>query len=363
MVKNSKPIYFIIYASALVFLLTLLIFSCVHFFHVRFSLWILFLIPLVISGFSFFIFFYFVDLFVNKRLKVLYRSIQKEKTQANIQPTIRLTEAVFEEAERATKKWTEERNQEISNLKERETFRKEFLGNLAHELKTPLFSIQGYILTLLEGGLEDEKVNRVFLERASNSVDRMVHLIEDLDQITKLEVDSLQMDFQLFDIKKLTKEIIDSLELKAQEKNIKVTLSKDYPTYQVYADRLKIAQVLLNLITNSINYGNENGETKIRFHEMNDLLLIEVSDNGPGIEKKDLPRLFERFYRVEKSRTRNEGGSGLGLAIVKHIVESHGQSINVRSTVGLGCTFSFSLSRNKPKPESLKTSKGVVIHS
>lgn len=295
-------------------------------------------------------------------MKVLYRSIQKEKSQAKNQSPFKLTEAVFEEAERATKKWTEERNQEISTLKERETFRKEFLGNLAHELKTPLFSIQGYILTLLEGGLEDEKVNRMFLERASSSVDRMVHLIEDLDQITKLEVNALKMDFKLFDIKKMTKEIIDSLELKAKEKNIKITFSKDYPSYQVYADKLKIAQVMLNLITNSINYGNENGETKIRFHEMNDLLLIEVSDNGPGIEQKDLSRLFERFYRVEKSRTRNEGGSGLGLAIAKHIIESHGQSINVRSTVGLGCTFSFSLSRTKPKSDTLKTSKGVLIH-
>lgn len=362
MVKNSKPIYFIVYASILVFAFTLLLFGLLYFFNVNIPIWFLILAPIVIGAFSFYIFYYFVDLFVNKRLKVLYRSIQKEKSQANIQPAFKLTEAVFEEAERATKKWTEERNEEISNLKERETFRKEFLGNLAHELKTPLFSIQGYILTLLEGGLEDENVNRMFLERASNSVDRMVHLIEDLDQITKLEVNALQMDFQLFDIKKLTKEIIDSLELSSKEKNIAITFAKDYPNYQVYADRVKIAQVLLNLITNSISYGNENGETKIRFHEMNELLLVEVSDNGPGIDKKDIPRLFERFYRVEKSRTRNEGGSGLGLAIVKHIIESHAQTINVRSTVGLGCTFSFSLSRNKPKTDTLKTSKGVSIH-
>ena len=269
--KNSKPIYFIVYASILVFAFTLLLFAILYFVDVNIPIWFLVLTPIVLGTFSFYIFYYFIDLFVNKRLKVLYRSIQKEKSQANIQPTFKLTEAVFEEAERATKKWTEERNEEISNLKERETFRKEFLGNLAHELKTPLFSIQGYILTLLEGGLEDQKVNRMFLERASNSVDRMVNLIEDLDQITKLEVNALQMDFQLFDIKKLTKEIIDSLELKANEKRISITFAKDYPNYQVYADRVKIAQVLLNLITNSINYGNEAGETKIRFHEMNEL--------------------------------------------------------------------------------------------
>ncbi len=362
MVKNSKPIYFIIYASGFVLLATLIILFTAFYLNVNIPLWLFIVGPISVGLVSYFVFSYFIDIFINRRLKVLYRSIQKEKTQSATPKVYKLTEAVFEEAEKATQNWAKERNEEISNLKEKETFRKEFLGNLAHELKTPLFSIQGYILTLLEGGLEDEKVNRMFLERASISVDRMVHLIEDLDQITKLEVNSLQMDFQLFDIKKLTKEIIDSLELQSKEKNINVSFSRDYPTYQVYADKLKIAQVLLNLITNSINYGNEGGETKIRFHEMNDLLLIEVSDNGPGIDKKDIPRLFERFYRVEKSRTRNEGGSGLGLAIVKHIIESHGQSINVRSTVGLGCTFSFSLSRNKPKSDTLKTSKGVAIH-
>jgi two-component system phosphate regulon sensor histidine kinase PhoR len=360
--KNNKPVHFILYGSLLVFVATILVLITIHFAVSNLPVWVIVFTPIVVAFFTYIVFYMYVEQFVNARLKVLYRTIQKGKTVPNSEVEFKITKSVFEDAEIATKKWAEAQNAEISNLREKENFRKEFLGNLAHELKTPLFSIQGYILTLLEGGLEDEKVNRVFLERASNSVDRMVNLIEDLDQITKLEVNALQMDFQSFDIKKLTKEIIDSLELKAKEKQIKVSFSRDYPILQVYADRVKIAQVLLNLITNSINYGNEGGETKIRFHEMNDLLLIEVSDNGPGIDKKDIPRLFERFYRVEKSRTRNEGGSGLGLAIAKHIIESHGQSINVRSTVGLGCTFSFSLSRNKPKSDSLKTSKGVVIH-
>ncbi len=294
-------------------------------------------------------------------MKVLYRSIQKEKTKPNEKFSIRITDDVFTAAEKATEKFAEESKKEILTLKEQEEFRKEFLGNLAHELKTPLFSIQGYILTLLEGGLEDEKVNRMFLERASISVDRMVNLIEDLDQINKLEVNSLQMDFTNFDIIQLVNEIFETLELKASEKNIKLNISKTYPSIFVYADRSRISQVFTNLISNSINYGNENGETIIRFHEMNDVLLIEVSDNGPGIDKKDLPRLFERFYRVEKSRARNEGGSGLGLAIVKHIIESHKHSIQVRSTIGIGCTFSFTLDLSKEKEDKLVTSKGITI--
>jgi two-component system phosphate regulon sensor histidine kinase PhoR len=224
-----------------------------------------------------------------------------------------------------------------------------------------LFSIQGYILTLLEGGLEDEKINRVFLERASTSVDRMVNLIEDLDEITKLESNSIKMDMQDFDLKKLTREIIDSLELKAQEKQIKLRFSIEYSSLMVNGDLAKVSQVLTNLINNSINYGNDKGETVIRFHEIDDLILVEISDNGPGIAKKDIPRLFERFYRVEKSRTRNEGGSGLGLAIVKHIVESHNQTINVRSTLGIGSTFSFTLEKANSKDSELVTSKGIKI--
>jgi two-component system phosphate regulon sensor histidine kinase PhoR len=174
--------------------------------------------------------------------------------------------------------------------------------------------------------------------------------LEDLDEITKLEVDGLKLDLKPFDIVDLTREIFDSLALMAKERHIELTMAKDYKSIQVFADRGKIAQVLTNLITNSISYGSENGVTILRFYAIDDLVTIEVSDNGPGIEESQLPRLFERFYRVEKSRNRNEGGSGLGLAIVKHILESHGQTISVRSTVGLGSTFTFSL--DKPRAGS-----------
>jgi two-component system phosphate regulon sensor histidine kinase PhoR len=231
---------------------------------------------------------------------------------------------------------------------------------LAHELKTPVFSIQGYILTLLDGGLEDPNVNRMFLERASLSVDRMVNLLEDLDEITKMEANRFKLDLQNFNIRDLVKEVVESLELKAKEKNINLTFPKD-TNFIVNADRAKISQVLTNLINNSINYGNDGGRTNVRFYEMNDLILIEISDNGPGIDEHHLPRIFERFYRVEKSRTRNEGGSGLGLAIVKYIIESHKQNITVRSTVGLGSTFAFSLDTAQTPKEQLVTSRGVKI--
>ena len=246
-------------------------------------------------------------------------------------------------------------------MQDQEKYRREFLGNLAHELKTPVFAIQGYILTLLDGGLEDEKVNREFLERASIATDRMVTLLEDLDGITKMESNILKLDWSNFSIGDLTKEVIDSFEIKAKEKNITLTYPKD-KNLEVYADRAKISQVLTNLVENSITYGNENGATNIRYFQMNDLILIEVADNGPGIQHKYLNRLFERFFRIEKSRTRNEGGSGLGLAIAKHIIESHKQSLTVRSTVGMGSTFAFTLDSSKTENEMMVTSRGIKIH-
>jgi two-component system phosphate regulon sensor histidine kinase PhoR len=359
MVKNKKPIYFVYIGSSTIAFTSFVCLLAIHLLITRLHFWVILFTPFISYVVSYFIFRFFIVKFINEKLKVLYRAIQKEKTKPNEKFSIKINDDVFTAAEKATTKFAEESKKEILSLKEQEEFRKEFLGNLAHELKTPLFSIQGYILTLLEGGLEDENVNRMFLERASISVDRMVNLIEDLDQINKLEVRSLPMELTNFDIVKLVKEIFATLELKAKEKHIKLGFSKPYSSIVVNADQSRIAQVFTNLINNSIHYGNENGETIIRFHEMNDVLLIEVSDNGPGIDKKDLPRLFERFYRVEKSRARNEGGSGLGLAIVKHIIESHNHSIQVRSSIGIGCTFSFTL--DLEKENKILTSKGIAI--
>ena len=253
---------------------------------------------------------------------------------------------MIENAEEKVEQWQKFQSKEILKLKEQEAFRRDFLGNLAHELKTPVFSIQGYILTLLEGGLEDDKINRKFLERAAVSTDRIVGILDDLDNITKMEDEKFQLKMESFDIVTLAKETFDSLELMAQEKNIVFTLEDPGEETFVLADREKIGQVLTNLVRNSVAYGNINGSTKITIFTIDDLTTIAVSDDGIGIEQSDLSRLFERFYRVEKSRTRHEGGSGLGLAIVKHIIDSHNQKISVKSTPGIGSQFHFSLEKS-----------------
>jgi two-component system, OmpR family, phosphate regulon sensor histidine kinase PhoR len=344
-VKNRRPIQLVFIATALIFAGTL---SCLLVFSLFFDsidLVTILLSSLFVAGISFFIFYYLIERMIEDRIKLLYRIIRKGKMSTQEPVKISLNKDILTEAETETENWIKARSQEIDRLKEQEKFRKEFLGNLAHELKTPVFSIQGYILTLLEGGLEDDKVNRLFLERASRATDRIASLLEDLDEITKMEVDRFELNIKSFDLVDLTKEVMDSLEIPALAKNITLSYNKDYDPIIVMGDRGKIAQVLTNLISNSINYGAEKGKTVLRFYTLDDAIMTEVSDNGPGIDEKDLPRLFERFYRVEQSRNRNEGGSGLGLAIVKHIIESHGQTINVRSTVGVGSTFSFTLQK------------------
>ena len=241
--------------------------------------------------------------------------------------------------------WADDRKNEIERLKKLEVYRKEFLGNVSHELKTPVFNIQGYILTLLDGGLEDTSINRNYLVRAEKSVDRMITIIDDLEAISQLETGELQIESERFDISILVKEVLDAQEMQASEKGIIFTMPEKSKPLFVIGDRNHIRQVIVNLIVNSIKYGKENGETKIRFYDVGDTISIEITDNGIGIAKEHLPRLFERFYRVDKSRSREQGGTGLGLAIVKHIIEAHNQTINVMSTEGVGTVFSFSLKK------------------
>ncbi len=241
--------------------------------------------------------------------------------------------------------WADDRKNEIERLKKLEVYRKEFLGNVSHELKTPIFNIQGYVLTLLDGGLEDPSINKNYLERAEKSVDRMITIIDDLEAISQLETGELQIEPEKFDIGALAKDVADAQEMKATAKGIILTLPEDSKPVFVYADRFRIRQVLVNLVVNSVKYGKEYGETKIRFYDVGENMMIEISDNGIGIEKEHIPRLFERFYRVDKSRSREQGGTGLGLAIVKHIIEAHSQNINVMSTEGAGTVFSFTLKK------------------
>ena len=244
--------------------------------------------------------------------------------------------------------WADDNDKEISRLKQSEAFRRQYLGNVAHELKTPIFNIQGYISTLLDGGLEDELINRKYLERAEKSIDRLINIVNDLDTINKLENDMNRLKMERFDIVALTKEITEQLEIEASKRKITISVkgADSLPSpFQVMADKHFTGQVLVNLIINSINYGKEGGTTRIRFRDMLDKILIEVEDTGVGISKEDMPRIFERFYRVDKGRSREQGGTGLGLAIVKHIIEAHGERITVRSELGKGTTFAFPLKK------------------
>ena len=283
-----------------------------------------------------------IDRFVHSRIKVLYRTVHELKRSRKEPGGIDLSGDVLGKVNAEVSAWATERRTEIRELEEREAFRREFIGNLAHELKTPIFNIQGYILTLLEGGLEDEKVNRDFLNRASNGVDRLMKIVEDLDLITKLESGVMDLRITSMDLTELVTVTIENMEILSKEKQIDL-VNELTPGLRVMADRYRMAQVFTNLFNNAINYGHTGGRCVVRSYPMDDQVLVEVADDGIGISEEHLPRLFERFYRVGKSRARNEGGSGLGLAIVKHIIDVQGGTINVKSAEGEGATFSFTL--------------------
>ena len=314
----------------------------------------IFWIPLLITDvgvflLSYFIYRYILEKFIYAKIKLIYKTIHTLKSKINLRDRdLTLDKDIIRKVNEEVEEWAEDRKQEIEELKKLEVYRREFLGNVSHELKTPLFNIQGYILTLLEGGgLEDASINREYLQRTGKNIDRMISIVEDLEVISRFETGEMKLDLTHFDIVSLAQDVIELLEVKAKKKNIRISIPQDYnrPTF-VTADKERIRQVLINLLDNSIKYGTEYGKTKVSFFDMDENILIEVADNGIGIESKDLPRLFERFFRVDKSRSREQGGSGLGLAIVKHIIEAHQQTINVRSRIGDGTTFAFTLRKS-----------------
>lgn len=240
--------------------------------------------------------------------------------------------------------WAEKKSAEIYRLKEMESYRKEFLGNVSHELKTPLFTLQGYVLTLLDGGLSDPQINVPYLEKANKNIDRLIAIVTDLEDISKLEMKVMNLNREQFDVVELAREVAESFNLRFNDNNIIIKVPSELPI-DVFADKGRIEQVFNNLISNSIKYGKKNGLTTIRFVDMFDKVMVEIEDNGIGIDKELLPRVFERFFRADKSRSRENGGTGLGLAIVKHIIEAHGEQITVRSEMGKGTTFSFILKK------------------
>lgn len=288
---------------------------------------------------------YSLNRFFNEKIKVIYKTIGRLRPKPDDTAKKKNKGDVLEIVNQVVLRWSEEKKKEIEELKEMAAYRREYLGNISHEIKTPIFNIQGYVHTLLEGGLKDDTVNTKFLEKSVKSINRMIALVEDLEEISKLEVSDLKLKEENFNLFELIKEVADFMEHKASENKSRIDISPNLSkSARVRADKERIRQVLINLIDNAIKYGNnENGRIRISFYNFHDNFLVEVRDNGIGISDENIKRVFERFYRTEQSRARDKGGTGLGLAIVKHIIEAHRQTISVRSNLGQGTTFSFTL--------------------
>ena len=295
---------------------------------------------------SFIVIQYRVERFIYRRVKKIYDDLTLlESTTLRKQPITTDMATLTQEID----KYARDKKMEIETLIVREEYRKEFLGNVSHELKTPLFTVQGYLLTLLDGAMDDKNVSEKYLNRASKGLERLIYIVKDLDMITKLEVGDLRLNIETFDIIELVKSVFDLLEMKAAKQKITLTFDMDYNLpILVSADKERIQQVLTNLVVNSIKYGREKGTTEISIENLiKNKVIVRVTDNGEGISKENLTRLFERFFRVDKSGSRKEGGSGLGLSIVKHIIEAHDEKIYVESDLGIGSEFSFTLEKAK----------------
>ncbi|WP_219223901.1 sensor histidine kinase [Pedobacter antarcticus] len=297
---------------------------------------------------SFILFYYLLEKYIYSKIKLIYKLIHNLKLGKDLKDALGeyVSSDPINDVEHEVKEWAGAKKNEIELLKKQEQFRREFLSNVSHEFKTPLFAIQGYIETLKDCLIDDPETAVRFLQKAENNVERLSYLINDLDSISKLETGEIPINYEKFDIVLLTKEVMESMEDKAKKRGIRLFFKDKYmhPAF-VRADREKIRQVLINLISNSMKYSKENGSTSLKIFELHDQFLIEVTDDGIGIDEKHLPRLFERFYRIDSHRSREVGGTGLGLAIVKHILEAHEQIISVRSTLQIGTTFAFTLQK------------------
>ncbi len=294
---------------------------------------------------------YFIQRFIFRKIKLIYKFIYQTKATKREEFYYKniLPQKSIDEVSEDVEKWAEQRKQEIEVLQRNEAYRKEFLQNLSHEFKTPVFAIQGYVDTLLQGAMDNPETNRKFLQSAARNVERLVNLIDDLDEISRLESGEQKINIQPFIIQDLTREVFESLAYKAGEKNIRCVIKKGCEApINVFADKEKIRQVLINLVDNAIKYGRKDGMVEASFYNTDGTnILIEISDDGIGISEEHLSRVFERFYRTDYGRSRNIGGTGLGLAICKHIIEAHGHSIHVRSKPDVGTTFGFTLAAKK----------------
>jgi len=347
MAKKFKRSYRFAFKSALFITVYFMLFTSV-FLYTFYELIALQIAVIAIGCFlfCFFVIQYRVEHFIYKRVKKIYDDLTLLESSSFSRSQITTDMATLTQD---IDKYAKDKKLEIEALKIREHYRKEFIGNVSHELKTPLFTVQGYISTLLDGAVNDELLRGKYLERADKGVERLIYIIKDLDMITKLEIGDLRLDIEPFDIVALIQNVFELLEMKAARKNITLTFDLNYnKPIMVNGDKERIQQVLSNLIVNSLKYGEVNGTTEISIENLiKNKVIVRVTDNGEGIEQEHIPRLFERFYRVDKSGSRKEGGSGLGLAIVKHIIEAHDEKIYVESDYGIGSEFSFTLEKVK----------------
>ena len=358
MAKNFKRSYRFAVKTSLLLTFTLSLFTGGFTALVGFYSWKFLLVySLLTLLISFFLIQYRLEFFIYKKIKKIYESVSFISS-SSVRPGNVTTDMAT--LSREVEKFAEGKKLEIEALKVRDSYRKEFMGNISHELKTPLFTVQGYILTLQDGAINDKKVRMKYIDRAAKGVDRLVYIVKDLDMITKLETGELRLKMVKFDLLEVVQGVFELLEMKAAKKKISLRLEKQYEPVWVKADKERIRQVLTNLLVNSVKYGKTEGTTELSISDYKKKkIIVRVKDDGEGIEKEHLPRLFERFYRVDKSGSRKEGGAGLGLAIVKHLLEAHNEKIFVKSVYGRGSEFSFTLKKTK-KPAEVTDEGGMV---
>lgn len=348
MFKNQTPrqlsLYIALISAVAIAILTLFL-KAIHLLSISWQELALLFAMCALAGFI--VNYYLIRYFIYRRIKLIYKIIHRKRLPSAFKAErMQMGTNVLDAVEREVDAWAEQQGRELEEQEQMARYRRRFIGDVSHELKTPIFNIQGFVHTLLDGALNDPEVNVQYLKRAAKNIDRLQTIVEDLETINKLESGQMILDMQEFDIHELAADVFADLERRAQERNIKLTFKDGAAQhFRVRADKETIRQVLINLVHNSIKYGKEGGITKLSFYDAESYILVEVSDNGLGIDEEHLKHVFERFYRVDKSRSREAGGTGLGLSIVKHILEAHKQTINVRSSKGEGSTFGFTLEK------------------
>lgn len=337
-----KLAFYLAQALTILTILFVIVLSLISFSPILYVVLILFYFAMIFS-----LIVYIMRKYIDEKVDPIYKIISDIPVKEKKSEKQDGKADVISSAKQEVEQWAENQKQEITRLKDLERYRKEFVGNVSHELKTPIFNIQGYILTLLEGGIDDPKINKLYLKRTEKSIDRMISIVEDLESITKLESGELKLKYESFDLVRMVEDVFEMEQMMAAERKIQLVFNKPEKPVLVRADKKRIFEVVANLVVNGIKYGRRKGQVNVSFYDLNNNLMVEIADDGFGIDKQDLPRIFERFYRADKSRSREQGGTGLGLSIVKHIIEAHKQTINVKSAVDKGTTFTFTLEKAK----------------